>query len=269
VVLMFQPGEEGWHGARFMLEEGLLDVTGRKPAGAFALHISTEYPTGELHYRPGPLLAAGDRFEITLTGRGGHASAPHNALDPITVAAELVIALNLMVTRRVDAFDPAVLTVARITAGTTSNIIPETAVLEGTMRTVSAAQRAGMRARLDQVVAGICAAHGVKGSVLLDPGFPVTVCDPGFVALAREEAVAVAGEDAVVEMKAPIMGAEDFSYVLEQVPGAMFFIGARPAEEDPETAPPNHSNRVIFDEAPMAIGAATYAAVAIRVLAGS
>jgi hippurate hydrolase len=109
----------------------------------------------------------------------------------------------------------------------------------------------------------------VKGSILLDPGFPVTVCDPAFVALAREEAIAVAGEAAVVEMKAPIMGAEDFSYVLEQVPGAMFFIGARPAEEDPETAPPNHSNRVIFDEAPMAIGAATYAAVALRVLAGT
>jgi amidohydrolase len=269
VLLMFQPGEEGYHGARFMLEEGLLDVAGERPAGAFALHISTRYPTGELHFRPGPLLAAGDRFEVTIRGRGGHASAPHLALDPITVAAELVIALQLMVTRRVDVFDPAVLTVSRITAGTTNNIIPEVAVLEGTMRTISAAERAGMRARLEQVVAGVCAAHGVTGEVLLDPGFPVTVCDPAFTELAREEAVAVVGGGAVHEMSAPIMGAEDFSYVLEQVPGAMFFLGARPVDQDPETAPQNHSNRVVFDEPAMAVGAAALAAVAMRVLGGS
>ncbi len=267
VVLMFQPGEEGWHGARFMLEEGLLDVTGERPAGAFALHITTYYPSGELHHRAGPLLASADRFEITITGRGGHGSAPHLALDPVPVAAEVVLALNLMVTRRVDVFDPAVLSVTRISTGTTNNIIPETAFLEGTIRTVSATQREAMRERLDRVVAGVCAAHGATAEVLLVPGFPVTVCDPAFVAMAREECVALAGEERVVEMASPIMGAEDFSYVLEQVPGAMFFLGARPAHEDPSTAPANHSNRVVFDEAAMALGVATYAAVAMRVLA--
>lgn len=267
VILMFQPGEENYHGARFMLDEGVLDVAGERPVGAFALHISTSYPAGELHYRPGPLLAANDRFLVTIKGRGGHGSAPHRALDPIAIAAEVVIALQLMVTRRVDVFDPAVVNVSRITAGTAYNIIPEVAVLEGTTRAVSYEQQAAIRRQLQQVVDGVCAAHGAAADVVLEPGYPVTMCDPAFTELARQEAVAVVGEGAVGLMPAPIMGAEDFSYVLQQVPGAMFFLGARPAGEDPETAPSNHSNKVIFEEEPMAAGIATYVAVAIRTLA--
>jgi len=266
VLLMFQPGEENHHGARFMLEEGLLAETGEMPIGAFALHISTSYPAGELHYRPGPLLAANDRFLVTIKGRGGHGSAPHRALDPIAIAAEVVIALQLMVTRRVDVFDPAVVNVSRITAGTAYNIIPEVAVLEGTTRAVSYEQQAAIRRQLRQVVDGVCAAHGATADVVLEPGYPVTMCDPAFTELARQEAVAVVGADAVKEMPAPVMGAEDFSYVLQKVPGAMFFLGARPAAEDPETAPSNHSNRVVFEEAPMAAGVATYVAVALRAL---
>ncbi len=266
VLLMFQPGEENYHGARFMLEEGLLTETGETPIGAFALHISTSYPAGELHYRPGALLAANDRFVVTIKGRGGHGSAPHRALDPIAIAAEVVIALQLMVTRRVDVFDPAVINVSRFTAGTAYNIIPEVAVLEGTTRAVSYEQQAAIRRQLQQVVDGVCAAHGATADVVLEPGYPVTMCDPAFTELARQEAIAVAGASAVHEMGAPIMGAEDFSYVLQEVPGAMFFLGARPADEDPATAPPNHSNRVIFEEASMAVGVATYVAVALRAL---
>jgi hippurate hydrolase len=266
VLLMFQPGEENYHGARFMLDEGLLDAAGDRPVGAFALHISTSYPAGELHYRPGALLAANDRFIVTVKGRGGHGSAPHRALDPIAIAAEIVIALQLMVTRRVDVFDPAVVNVSRITAGTAYNIIPEVAVLEGTTRAVSYEQQANIRRQLQQVVDGVCAAHGAAADVILEPGYPVTMCDPAFTELARQEAAAVVGEGAVQLMPAPIMGAEDFSYVLQQVPGAMFFLGARPAHEDPDTAPSNHSNKVIFEEEPMAAGVATYVAVALRAL---
>jgi hippurate hydrolase len=251
-----------------MLDEGVLDAAGERPAGAFALHISTSYPAGELHHRPGALLAANDRFVITVTGRGGHGSAPHRALDPIAVAAEIVIALQLMVTRRVDVFDPAVVNVSRISAGTAYNIIPEVAVLEGTTRAISYEQQASIRRQLGQVVEGVCAAHGARGEVLLEPGYPVTMCDPGFTELARREAEAIVGEAAVQRMRDPIMGAEDFSYVLQEVPGAMFFLGARPPSEDPATAPSNHSNRVIFEEEPMAAGIATYVAVALRVLAG-
>ena len=268
VLLMFQPGEEGFHGARYMLDEGLLDRAGDRATAAFALHISSQYPSGTFALRPGPLLASADRIQLTITGRGGHASAPHMALDPITVAAELIIALQLMVTRRVDIADPAVLTITRLEAGTTNNIIPEHAVLEGTIRTLSAESRAAMRDRLRQVADGVCAAHGASVAIEITPGFPVTVNDPAFTALVTEVAGAIAGPDAIIPMRSPIMGAEDFSYVIEQVPGAMSFVGAMPPGADPATVPHNHSNRVIFDEDAMAAGAAVYAAVARRVTSG-
>src|SRR5665811_959087 len=122
---MFQPGEEGFAGARFMLDEGLLDLPASEAANAaFAIHISTTYPTGTLNLRPGPEMAAADFIRLTVRGRGGHASAPFTALDPITVAAEIVLALQSMVTRRVNVFDPAVVTIAHLRGGTTNNIIP-------------------------------------------------------------------------------------------------------------------------------------------------
>jgi len=269
VLLMFQPGEEGFHGARYMLEEGLLDQSGgERPSGAFALHISTLYETGTIDVRPGPMLASGDTLRITVRGRGGHASAPHTAVDPIAVAAEIVLALELMVTRRVDAFDPAVVTIAQFVAGTTTNIIPETAFLAGTMRTVSAARREAVKADVRRVCDGIAAAHGATVELEIEPGYPVTVNDDAFAALVLDVAREVLGEEQTRLLPAPIMGAEDFSYVLDEVPGAMAFVGARPPEVDPATAPMNHSNKVIFDESAMAAGIATYVGVARRFLSG-
>jgi hippurate hydrolase len=214
------------------------------------------------------MLASGDTLRITVRGRGGHASAPHTALDPITVAAEIVLALELMVTRRVDAFDPAVVTIAQVVAGTTTNIIPETAFLGGTMRTVSEERRVAMRADIRQVCEGIAAAHGASVDVDIEPGYPVTVNDEAFTELVLSASGEVLGEDKVRRLPAPIMGSEDFSYVLQQVPGAMAFVGARPPEVDPATAPMNHSNRVVFDEAAMTAGIATYVGVARRFLSG-
>jgi hippurate hydrolase len=269
VLLMFQPGEEGFHGARVMLEEGLLDLpAGQEVTGAFALHISTRYASGTIDYRPGPMLVAADFIRLTIRGRGGHASAPHETIDPIPVAAEIVLALQAMVTRRVDVFDPAVITIAHIDAGTTTNIIPETAFVEGTIRTASEATRALVHAGVRRVVDGICAAHDAIAELEIIPGYPVTINDPAFTAFAAGVAAETLGSGAVVELASPIMGAEDFSYVLQRVPGAMFFVGARPPEEDPATAPQNHSNRVVFHEPAMAVGAAVYAAVALRHLAG-
>jgi amidohydrolase len=265
VLLVFQPGEEGYHGARHMLDDGLLRGIGPEHDPlAFALHIGTRYPTGTINLRPGAMLAGSDRIELTIRGQGGHASAPHLARDPIAIGAELVLALQTMVTRRIDAFDPAVLTIARFTAGTTNNIIPETAVLEGTMRSVSERTRETMRALVREVAAGIAAAHGGEVDVLVDSGYPVTMNEPGVTDLVRSLAVELAGEAAVHDLAAPIMGAEDFSYVLQQVPGMMAFLGARPDGQDPATAPQNHSNRVVFDEPAMALGAALYASVALR-----
>jgi len=270
VILMFQPGEEGLGGAKLMIDEGLLDAAGEpRPSGALAIHIGTRYPTGEVHLRPGPEMAATDTIRITVRGRGGHASAPHLAVDPITVAAEIVLALQVMITRRIDVFDPAVITIARITAGTTSNIIPETAFLFGTIRTVSEETRSEARAGVRRVAEGIAAAHDAAVEVDLEAGYPVTINDPAFAAFVMDAARSLIGADKVAELPAPIMGAEDFSYVLQQVPGAMAFVGARPEAQDPATAPQNHSNLVVFDEPAMAVGVALYTAVAIRHLTGS
>jgi hippurate hydrolase len=268
VMLMFQPGEEGFHGARYMLEDGLIDQAPSELVGAYGLHISTRYRTGVITLRPGAQLAAGDTIRITVRGRGGHASAPHLAADPITVAAEIILALQTAVTRQIHAFDPVVLTIAHVQAGTTTNIIPETAYVAGTMRTVSDAAREAGRALVREVAAGIGAAHGVAVDVELEPGYPVTYNDPEAAAFLRDTAIAVGGPDVYELMDHPIMGAEDFSYVLQRTRGAFAFVGARPAELDPATAPQNHSNRVVFDEAPMALGAAVYAGLAIRHLEG-
>jgi hippurate hydrolase len=270
VLLMFQPGEEGFHGARVMLEDGLLDLAGAPgPSGAFALHISTQYPTSTINIRPGPMLAAADFLTIEVRGRGGHASQPSTALDPITIAAELVIALQTMVTRQVNVFDPAVVTIAHVTAGTTNNIIPESAFLEGTIRTFSDRTRQHVHEAISRLAHGIAGAHGAIAEVSVILGYPVTTNDPAFSELVRATAVELLGEERVPGGVEPLMGAEDFSYVLQQVPGAMAMVGARPAGQDPTTAPMNHSNRVVFDEAAMATGAATYAAVALRSLARS
>jgi amidohydrolase len=263
VVLMFQPGEEGFHGARVMLEEGLLDGD-HPPRGAFAIHVSTRYRSGTVGLRPGPLLASGDTIRITVHGRGGHASAPHHAVDPIAVAAEIVLALQAMVTRRIDIFDPAVLTIANIAAGTTTNIIPETAFLQGTMRTLSAGTREAMRANVRRVVDGVAAAHGATVELELEPGYPVTVNHPVVAGRVLQLARDLVGADDVEELAAPIMGAEDFSYVLERVPGVMAFLGVCPPELDPDEAPQNHSNRVVHHEPAMAIGIALHAAVALH-----
>ena len=273
VILMFQPGEEGMGGARTMIEEGLLDAAtadgGARPTGALAIHISTRYPAGEIHLRPGPQMAATDVIRITVRGRGGHASAPHTALDPIAVAAEIVLALQAMVTRRIDVFDPAVVTIAQITAGTTNNIIPETAFLFGTIRSVSERTRVEVRAGVRRVAEGIAAAHDATAEVDLEPGYPVTINDAGYTALVTETARRLIGADRVVELRAPVMGAEDFSYVLQQVPGAMAFVGGTPPGVDPASGPQNHSNLVVFDEDALPVGVALYAAVAIRHLNGA
>ncbi len=273
VLFMFQPGEEGHHGARYMLEEGLLDLPPRADGsespitGAFALHITSTLPSGWLGSRGGSIMASADRLIITVTGRGGHASEPYRAIDPIPVACEMVQALQLMVTRSIDVFDPAVVTVGRITAGTTNNVIPETAEIEGTIRAVSEATRSKVHDGIRRVVDGIAAAHGCGVDVTIEPGYPVTVNDHSFAEQALTTAVGVAGPERVVRFPHPIMGAEDWSYVLQRVPGSMMFLGGTPEGRDPSRVPPNHSNRVLFDEDAMVTGIATYAAVALDHLA--
>jgi len=266
VAFMFQPGEEGHHGARFMLEDGLLDQAGdgAEPVSlAFALHQTPTIPSGVVATRSEALLAASDTLRIVIRGRGGHASAPHHALDPIPVACEIVTALQSLVTRRVDAFDPAVVTIARITAGTTSNVIPEVAELYGTVRTVSERTRREVHDAVRRLAEGIAGAHGAAAEVDLEAGFPVTYNDVDAAQLALDVAGELLGPGGVRRLAAPIMGSEDWSYVLQQVPGAMAFLGTRPRDVQGQVAP-NHSNRMVLDEAALASGIAVHAGVALR-----
>ena len=270
VLFMFQPGEEGHHGARFMLEEGLLDIpsladgTASPVTAAFALHIMTTLPTGYFAVKGGSIMASADRMYITVKGRGGHASEPYRALDPIPIACEIVQALQMMVTRRIDVFDPGVITVGRITAGTTNNIIPESAEIEGTIRAVSESTRKKLFAGIQRVAEGIGAAHEAEVTVNLIGGFPVTVNDVEFADTALGAARELVGNDRGVRMPNPVMGAEDFSYVLQRVPGSMMFLGATHPDRDLRTAAPNHSNLVHFDEDAMVHGAAMHTLMACR-----
>jgi hippurate hydrolase len=212
-------------------------------------------------------MASADKLLITITGKGGHASEPHRTLDPIPVACEVVQALQVMVTRSVDVFDPAVVTVGRISAGTTNNIIPETAHIEGTIRAVSERTRSKVHDGIRRVAEGIAAAHGCAVEVEVEHGYPVTVNDDSFADHVLGLAGELVGSDRVVRQPNPVMGAEDWSYVLQRIPGAMMFLGGTELDRNPATAPPNHSNRVVFDEASMATGIAAYAAVALDHLA--
>jgi amidohydrolase len=263
VVFMFQPGEEGYHGARHMIHEGVLDAAGDRVERAFALHIYANAESGTILTRPGPVLASADSFVVTVTGRGGHGSMPHLAVDPVPAAGAMVGALQTMITRRISALDPAVLSVTRISAGTTSNIIPETAELEGTIRTLSDRTRTLIREEMPKVCEAVGAAHGCRVFADIEPGYPVTVNDPvtaaGVLGLAGE----VLGAGHAEKMADPIMGAEDFSYVLQRVPGAFAFLGAAPPGSDPDTVEANHSNRVRYHEESFAYGVAMHAAFAL------
>ena len=275
VLFMFQPGEEGYAGAKFMLDEGLLDVGARADGsespvtGAYALHITANLPAGWVASRANTIMASADSMHITVTGKGGHASQPHLALDPIPIACEIVQALQLMVTRTIDVFDPGVVTVGQITAGTTNNVIPETALIVGTIRAVSERTRAKIHAGIRRVAEGVAAAHDAAVEVEFRDGYPVTVNNPGSADFALGVAREVVGDKATVRLPNPIMGAEDFSYVLNRIPGAMMFLGGTSPDRNPATAAPNHSNRVMFDEQAMVNGIAVYGAMALRHLTGA
>ena len=264
VVFMFQPGEEGWHGARYMLEDGLLDEP--RPEAAFALHISPNISRGVFAGRAGPALASADVLSAVVRGRGGHAAMPHESQDPIPVACEIVTALQGLIARQIPVFDPAVLTIAKITAGTTDNVIPSTAELLGTLRTLSEKTRATAQAGFRRIVEHVASAHGMTGEATIKTGFPVTVNDARAIDLVRRNAQSLGGEAGWRTMPAPLMGAEDFSYVLQQIPGAMSFIGVAAEGSDPATNYPLHNTRMTLDEATMARGVAMHCASAERFL---
>jgi hippurate hydrolase len=270
VRFMFQPGEEGFHGARFMLEDGLLggDGNGPLPDAAFAIHIMPNAAHGVLGSRDGALLAAADSLEIVVRGRGGHASMPHDTLDPVPVGCEIVVAVQTLVTRRFNAAEAVVVTITQLDAGSAHNIIPDTVRLRGTVRTLSPDNRARIQQEIARLAKGIAQAHGMDADPVFTPGFPPTINDPRAVALGEAVAGSLGGgpNEPFLRMAHPIMGAEDFSYVLQKVPGAMFFLGVSHEGDDWRQCCGLHSSKMIVDEAVLPRGAAFLAGCATRFL---
>ncbi|WP_258142242.1 M20 family metallopeptidase [Arthrobacter sp. MYb51] len=264
VVLMFQPGEEGHDGARIMIEEGVLDASGRRAESAFGVHVTSALaPCGTVMSRPGATMGAADGLFVTVRGAGGHGSKPSTALDPVPVAAEMVTALQSLLTRRIDIFDPAVLTVGVFRAGTQRNIIPDTATFEASLRSFSRETGDRLERIVPELIHGVAAAHGMTADVEYRREFPLTFSDSTEHSTAREVAVDLFGDHRHVTMPHPLAASEDFSLVLEQVPGAFVFLAATPPGADPETAPFNHSPRATFDDGALADGAALYAGFAL------
>jgi hippurate hydrolase len=256
VKFIFQPAEEGGGGGKVMVDEGVADGV----SSIFALHLWPGLPFGKVATKVGPIMAAADAFEMEIKATGGHGAMPHLTSDAIAIAAQVVTALQTIVSREVDPVEPAVLTVGEIGAGTAFNIIPHRARLGGTVRTLNADLRQRMPARIEELARGI--AKGMRGDVDLDYTFsyPVTVNDEDAAHLALGVAEDLFGDGSVLELPDPSMGGEDFAFFLEKVPGAFIWLGVG------EDVSGLHTPRFAFDEAILARGAALLAALAIEAL---
>ena len=266
VVFMFQPGEEGWDGAARMIEESVLEAAGGRVRAAYGLHVrSYETPRGVFRSRPGTIMGATDSLTVTVHGRGGHASRPHVADDPVPVAAQIITAVQTMITRSFDPFDPVVVTVTSVQAGHVANIIPEQVELAGTIRTFSETHRERIRTAIARLSEGIAQAHGMTAEAVFTDGYPVTVNDADEYDFAAAVVRDALGPDRFDPLSAPVAAAEDFSRVLNEVPGCFLFLGAT-ASGDPATAPSNHSPHAVFDDSVLADASFVLAELARRAL---
>jgi amidohydrolase len=222
-VMIFQPAEEGGAGAEAMLKDGLLERFGVQEV--YGLHNMPGIPVGNFALRPGPLMAAADRFDIQIEGKGGHAARPHEGVDTLLVACQVVTALQSIVARNVNPLESAVVSVCSIQAGNTFNVIPQHARLLGTVRTLTDEVRDLCETRIRAVVESVCAAYGATVKLEYNRGYPVTRNHPEQADFLARIAAQVGGEGAVDADVTPLMGAEDFSYMLEQRPGAYIFLG--------------------------------------------
>lgn len=265
VVFMFQPGEEGYDGANVMIDEGVLHAGGTPVHAAYGMHVSaSRLPHGVFATRRGPIMAASDTLKVRVHGPGGHGSAPHLSADPVTAISEMVTALQTMIARQFDVFDPVVISVGSLHAGAADNVIPESARFEATVRTFSRRARELVQERVETVLRGIALTHRVEVEIDYVPGYPPTVTD----AEETDRAASVIGETFGAErhqwMADPLTGSEDFSRVLDNVPGSFVMLGAAPQNVDPDKAAYNHSPYAVFDDAVLADGAALYAELAIN-----
>lgn len=265
VVFMFQPGEEGQGGARLMIEEGVLDAAGERVVAAYAMHVaSAGVPAGTIGTRAGAMFSACDSATVTIVGAGGHGSSPHLAADPVPAMCEMVIALQTMVTRSVDVFDPAVISVGSIHAGSAANIIPSSGRFDATIRSFSRSTHDTIREGLHRVVRGIADAHGLRVEIDYREQYPVTVNDAAEAAFALGVATELAGAERATTMPKPMLASEDFSFVLDEVPGAYLSVSAVAPGLDPQRAAVNHSPKALFDDESVPTGAVLLASLAAQ-----
>jgi hippurate hydrolase len=258
VYLIFQPAEEMLGGGRVMLEEGLLE---RFPmTQLYGLHNWPNLPVGSFAVRPGPLMAAADRFTLTLHGQGGHGAMPDIARDPLVAAAQIVLALQTIVSRNVDPVKQAVVSVTQIHGGDAYNVIPQTAMIAGTCRSFAPEVRDLIERRIAAISRGVGEALQIEVEVAYERGYPPTVNSEAETALAADVAAEVVGEERVDRATPPVMGAEDFSYMLEQRPGSYIFMGAGRAEA------PLHSPQYDFNDEALTVGASYWARLVERLL---
>lgn len=268
IILMFQPGEEGFDGASYMIKEGVLDAAGRRADTAYGMHVfSSLEPHGQFVTKPGVMLSSSDGLVVTVLGAGGHGSAPYSAKDPVTAAAEMVTALQVMVTRQFNMFDPVVLTVGVLHAGTKRNVIPETARIEATIRTFSEESRRKMMEAVPRLLHGIAAAHGLEADVHYQEEYPLTINDENETTTAEKVIAGMFGESRHTRMATPLSGSEDFSRVLAEVPGTFVGLSAVAPGADHTTSPFNHSPYAMFDDGVLTDGAALYAELAVSRIA--
>ncbi len=263
VIFMFQPGEERVGGARVMLAEGVLDAAAEPPVAAYALHVENG-PLGQFSTRPGPLLGSSNELRVTMHGKGGHGSQPETSVDPVPALVEYAQALQTMVTRRFSVFDPVVVTVTQLQAGDAINVIPETARLGATLRALTAATTERLGQEAARLAESIAAGHGCRAEVDYKIDYPVTTNDAAEAEFVLATLTDMFGRERVERRPIPEMGAEDFSYVMQQVPGAYFYIRTTPPDMDPATAPAPHSAEAVFDDSVLPHQAAALAELAWR-----
>lgn len=267
VIFMFQPGEEGQGGAKIMLDEGLLDVTGDRPIGAYAIHVAPG-PRGVFATKHGCATAGSNQMYATIKGRGGHGSSPHLTLDPVPVAAQVILAIQAYVARKMNAFDPVVVSVTQVNTGTNAiNVIPDNVTLGASIRTLTDQSLAQIREGLEEVIRSTAKAFGCEVDFEFLVLYPSTINDDATTDMAVADMRQIFGEERVRILPSPMMGSEDFAFVLQEVPGTFVGLFSTPQEMEGKPVEFNHSPRVIFDDSILGDQAAALAAMAYGRLA--
>lgn len=263
VLIWFQPGEEGHHGADIMIEEGFLELTGDRPLAAYGLHVFTSLPVGAVTTKPGPMMASAGDLHVTFHGSGGHGSMPWLSKDPITPMIEAIAALQNMLNKRFDQFDPVILNVGWIRAGDdmTTNVIADSASFGATVRTFSEKNTKLLHELTPKLIHSIAEGFGLTAEVSFGRATKVLMNDPAAVERVRKVAGELVGPG-YQDMPTPIAGGEDFASIVAEVPGAFVFVGACPPHIDHTKAPTNHSAKAMFDDSVLPLCSAILASLA-------